>query len=190
VEVLRMKLFAFLVTTADGYYEGPNQEFDWPVVDDEFNQFAIEQLEEIDTLVFGRNTYEAMASYWPTPLAQQNDPVVAGKMNGLPKIVVSTTLGEPTWQNTRLIGQNVAEEIAKLKQQPGKALAIFGSSDLTVRLMKLGLVDELRIMVHPVILGAGNSVFRTSGQRFRLKLLNVRQFDSGNVMLYYQPVSA
>jgi dihydrofolate reductase len=185
-----MKLFAFLVTTADGYYEGPNQEFDWPVVDDEFNQFAIEQLEEIDTLVFGRNTYEAMASYWPTPLAQQNDPAVAGKMNGLPKIVVSTTLGEPTWQNTRLISQNVAEEIAKLKRQPGKALAIFGSSDLTVRLMKLGLVDELRIMVHPVILGAGNSVFRTSDQRFKLKLLNVRRFNSGNVMLYYQPVSA
>jgi dihydrofolate reductase len=165
-----MKLFAFLVTTADGYYEGPNQEFDWPVVDDEFNQFAIEQLEEIDTLVFGRTTYEGMASYWPTPLAEQNDPMVASKMNGLSKIV--------------------AEEIARLKRQPGKALAIFGSSDLTVRLMKLGLIDELRIMVHPVILGAGKSVFRTADQRFGLKLLNVKQFDSGNVMLYYQPLSA
>jgi dihydrofolate reductase len=185
-----MKLFAFLVTTADGYYEGPNQEFDWPVVDDEFNQFAIEQLEEIDTLVFGRTTYEGMASYWPTPLAEQNDPMVASKMNGLSKIVVSTTLQNPTWANTRLINQNVAEEIARLKRQPGKALAIFGSSDLTVRLMKLGLIDELRIMVHPVILGAGKSVFRTADQRFGLKLLNVKQFDSGNVMLYYQPLSA
>jgi dihydrofolate reductase len=185
-----MKLFAFLVTTADGYYEGPNQEFDWPVVDDEFNEFAIEQLEEIDTLVFGRNTYEAMASYWPTPLAEQNDPVVAGRMNGLPKVVVSTTLEDPAWANTRLINRNAAEEIARLKQQPGKALAIFGSSDLTVRLMKLGLVDELRIMVHPVILGAGKSSFRTSDQRFTLKLLDVRRFNSGNVMLSYQPVSA
>jgi dihydrofolate reductase len=182
-----MRLFAFLVTTADGYCEGPNQEFDWPVIDDEFNEFAIEQLEEIDTLVFGRNTYEGMASYWPTSLAERDDPVVAGKMNGLPKIVVSSTLQHPTWANTRLISENVAEEIAKLKQQPGKALAIFGSSDLTVQLMKAGLVDELRIMVHPVILGAGKSVFRTSDQRFGLKLLDARRFDSGSVLLRYQP---
>ena len=182
-----VRLFAFLVTTADGYYEGPNREFDWPVVDDEFNEFSIAQLEEIDTLVFGRNTYEAMASYWPTPLAEQDDPVVAAKMNGLPKIVVSSTLKEPTWANTRLISENVNEEIAELKQRSGKALAIFGSSDLTVRLMEAGLVDELRIMIHPVILGAGRSVFRTSDRRFGLKLLDVRQFDSGNVLLRYQP---
>jgi dihydrofolate reductase len=130
---------------------------------------------------------EAMASYWPTPLAEQDDPVVAAKMNGLPKIVVSSTLKEPTWANTRLLGGNVAGEIAKLKQQPGRALAIFGSSDLTVRLMKAGLVDELRIMIHSVILGAGRSVFRTSDQRFSLKLLEVRRFDSGSVLLRYQP---
>lgn len=182
-----MRLFAFLVTTADGYYEGPNQEFDWPVTDEEFNAFAVAQLEEIDTLVFGRNTYEAMASYWPTSLAEQDDPVVAAKMNGLPKIVISSTLEEPTWANTRLISENVNEEIARLKLQPGRALAIFGSSNLTVRLMEAGLVDELRIMIHPVILGAGRSLFRTSGQRFSLKLLDVRRFDSGSVLLHYQP---
>lgn len=185
-----MRLFAFLVTTADGYYEGPNREFDWPVVDEEFNAFSVAQLEEIDTLVFGRNTYEAMASYWPTSLAEQDDPVVAAKMNGLPKIVVSSTLQEATWANTRLISENVTEEIARLKLQPGKALAIFGSSDLTVRLMEVGLVDELRIMIHPVILGGGRSVFHTSDHRFSLKLLDVRRFDSGSVLLRYQPEPA
>jgi dihydrofolate reductase len=181
------KILAFLVVTVDGYYEGPDQEFDWPVVDEEFNAFGLEQLEEIDTLLFGRVTYEGMAAYWPTPAAKEDDPRVAAKMNSLPKVVVSRTLDNAEWGSTRIVKDDVAEELTKLKQQPGKDIAVFGSSDLTVSLLRMGLVDELRIMVHPVVLGAGRSLFRTATERISLKLVSTRTFRSGSVMLCYQP---
>jgi dihydrofolate reductase len=183
------KILTFLVATVDGYYEGPNQEFDWPVTDEEFNQFALEQLDAVDTLMFGRVTYELMASYWPTPAAQQDDPVVAGKMNGLPKIVVSRTLQKADWANTRLIDRDVAQELSGLKQEPGKDIAIMGSSDLTVSLLQLGLLDELRIMVHPIVLGDGKSILRTAKERIPLKLVSTRSFNSGSVLLTYQPAT-
>jgi dihydrofolate reductase len=181
------KIFAFLVATVDGYYEGPNQEFDWPVVDAEFNAFSVEQLDEVDTLLFGRATYEGMAAYWPTPAAANDDPRIAARMNDISKIVVSRTLDAAEWTNTRLIKDDVATELAKLKEQPGKDIAIFGSSSLTVDLLQLGLVDEVRIMVMPVVLGAGKSLFRTAAERISLRLLKTRPFDSGNVLLYYRP---
>ena len=181
------KIFAFIMTTLDGYYEGPNQEFDFWVVDEEFEEFSVEQLDEVDALLFGRVTYEGMAAYWPTPAAERDDPSVAAKMNGLSKIVVSRSLEKPEWANTRLIKDDITQELIALKEQPGKDIAILGSSDLTVSLLELGLVDEVRIMVNPVVLGAGKSVFRTAGERISLKLLKSRPFNSGNVLLYYQP---
>jgi dihydrofolate reductase len=183
------KIFAFILTTLDGYYEGPNQDFDFWVVDEEFDRFAVEQLDEVDTLLFGRVTYEGMAAYWPTPQGEQDDPRVAARMNGLSKLVVSRTLDKAEWANTRLIKDDVAEELTKLKRQPGKDIAILGSSDLTVSLLQMGLVDEVRIMVNPVVLGAGSSVFRTADERIGLELLNSRAFNSGNVLLYYQPTA-
>jgi dihydrofolate reductase len=181
------KLFSFMVVTLDGYTEGPNGEFDWLNVDDEFNEFAISQLNNIDTLVFGRVTYEGMASYWPTPAAIEGEPAVAGRMNSIPKIVFSTTLDKADWENTRLIKGNVADAISELKQQPGKDLAVFGSSSLTVSLLEHGLVDELRVMVHPILLGAGKSLFTGLKQRVPLKLQKTTTFSSGNVLLYYRP---
>jgi dihydrofolate reductase len=183
------KIFAFIMTTLDGYYEGPNQEFDFWVVDEEFNGFAVEQLDEVDTLLFGRVTYEGMAAYWPSPAAEEDDPRIAARMNGLSKIVVSRTLDSADWANTRLIKDDVTDELTKLKQQPGKDIAILGSSDLTVSLLQMGLVDEVRIMVNPVVLGAGKSVFRSADERISLKLLKSRRCDSGNVLLYYQPAA-
>jgi dihydrofolate reductase len=183
------KIFAFIMTTLDGYYEGPNQEFDFWVVDEEFNRFAVEQLDEADALLFGRVTYEGMAAYWPTPAGEQDDPRLAARMNGLPKVVVSRSLDKAEWASTRLIKDDVTEELTKLKQQPGKDIAILGSSDLTVSLLRMGLVDEVRIMVNPVVLGAGKSVFRTAGERISLKLLKSRHFNSGNILLYYQPAA-
>lgn len=183
------KIFAFLVTTVDGYYEGPNEEFDWPVVDEEFNEFSVEQLDEVDTLLFGRVTYQGMAAYWPTSAAAEYDPRIAARMNSISKIVVSRTLDNAEWANTRLVKDGVAEELAELKQQQGKDIAIFGSSALTVSLLELGLLDELRIMVNPVALGAGRSVFRTAAERIRFTLLRTRVFDSGNVLLVYQPAA-
>jgi dihydrofolate reductase len=183
------KIFAFIMTTLDGYYEGPNQEFDFWVVDEESNGFAVEQLDEVDTLLFGRVTYEGTAAYWPSPAAEEDDPRIAARMNGLSKIVVSRTLDSADWANTRLIKDDVTDELTKLKQQPGKDIAILGSSDLTVSLLQMGLVDEVRIMVNPVVLGAGKSVFRSADERISLKLLKSRRCDSGNVLLYYQPAA-
>ncbi len=181
------KMFAFLVATVDGYYEGPNQEFDWPLVDEEFNEFSVRQLDEVDTLVFGRVTYELMASYWPTPAAKDDDPRVAAMMNEMPKLVISRTLDKVDWANSRLIRDNVAEQLTEAKQQPGKDIAILGSSALTVDLLPSGLVDELRIMVNPIILGAGKSMFKTADHRIGLALLEARPFASGNVLLRYTP---
>jgi dihydrofolate reductase len=183
------KIFAFIMTTLDGYYEGPNQEFDFWVVDEEFNRFALEQLDEVDTLLLGRVTYQGMAAYWPTPAGEQDDPNVAARMNGLSKIVVSRTLDEVEWVNTQLMTGDVVTELTTLKEQPAKDIAILGSSDLTASLLQTGLLDEVRIMVNPVVLGAGKSVFRTAGERAALKLLKSTRFTSGNVLLYYQPAA-
>jgi dihydrofolate reductase len=180
------KLFTFLVATVDGYYEGPSQEFDWPVVDDEFEEFSRVQLDEVDTLAFGRVTYEGMAAYWPTPAAQEDDPRVTARMNEIDKVVVSRTLQTAEWANTRLIRD--PGELRALKEAPGKDIAIFGSSNLTVSLLGLGLLDELRIMVMPVVLGAGRSLFHTADRRFGLTFRDVRRFESGNILLTYRPV--
>ena len=181
------KVILFNMVTLDGFFEGPNGGIDWHNVDEEFNEFAVEQLGTIGMILFGRVTYQGMASYWPTPLAIENDPVVAAQMNSFPKIVISRTLDKAEWNNTRLIKDHVAEEIAKLKQQPGKDLAIFGSANLTASLMHMGLVDEFRIMVNPIILGQGTPLFKGVNEKNNLKLLKTRVFRNGNVLLYYQP---
>jgi len=179
-------IFMFMMVTLDGFFEGPNHEIDWHNVDEEFNEFAINQLHELDTLLFGRATYEGMASFWPTPFAKENDPIVADLMNTTTKIVFSTTLAQAEWENSRLVKDHVAEEISQLKQQPGKDIAIFGSSDLAVSLMRMGLLDELRIMVNPVVLGSGKMLFAGMNEKANLKLLGTKVFRSGNVLLRYQ----
>ncbi len=181
------KLFSFNMVTLDGFFEGPNHNIDWHNVDGEFNEFAIEQTGAVDMLLFGRVTYQLMASYWPTPAAIANDPIVAGLMNRLPKMVFSRTLQKADWNNTRLIKDHVAEEISKLKQQPGKDLALFGSAILMFTLMQLDLIDEHRIMVNPVILGNGHPLFKRTQDKLGLKLLKTRTFGNGNVLLCYQP---
>ena len=184
------KLFSFNMVTLDGFFEGPNREIDWHNVDTEdgeFNEFAVEQLNAMDTLLFGRVTYQLMASYWPTPTALEGDPIVAELMNRLPKVVVSRTLDKVEWNNTRLVKDHVAEEILKLKQQPGKDIALFGSANLMSTLMQLDLIDEHRIMVNPVLLGDGNPLFKKAKDRQSLKLIRTRTIRSGNVLLCYRP---
>lgn len=182
------KVILFMLTTLDGFFEGPNQDISWHNVDEEFNEFAIQQLGELDTLFFGRVTYQGMVSWWPTPMALEDDPIVAGIMNSKPKVVFSTTLDAADWENTRLVKDHVAEAVTQLKQEPGKDIAIFGSSDLTVSLIELGLVDELRIMVNPVVLGAGKQLLAGIHDAPKLQLIDSRLFRSGNVLLRYQIV--
>ena len=182
------KMFSFMMTSADGYHADPADALDWHNVDQEFSQFALAQLREADTLVFGRVTYEGMASFWPTPAGEESDPEIAKAMNTTPKIVIAQTLPQATWADTRIISSHAEEELAKLKRQPGQDIVIPGSSTLTASLLHTGLLDELRIMVSPVILGQGRSVFAGAGTT-SLKLLKSRQFTSGNVLLSYQPIT-
>ena len=181
------KVFLFNMTTLDGSFEGLNQDISWHNVDEEFNDFAIEQLNEIGMLLFGRITYQGMASYWPTEFAIKDDPGVAGLMNSVPKVVFSRTLDKAEWNNTKLVKENISEEVLKLKQQPGKDIAIFGSSDLAVTLAEQGLIDEYRIIVNPVFLGGGTPLLKGIKDKLHLKLLKARTFKSGNVLLYYVP---
>jgi dihydrofolate reductase len=184
---------AFLVASADGYYTGPQGEFDWPTVDEDFVAFANDQLRRSDTLVFGRATYEMMAAYWPADEADDDDPVTADLMNRTSKIVVSASMAaagtEPAWTPTRVVGS--AADLAPLRAQDGPDVLVLGSSVLAATLIEAGLLDELRIMVMPVLLGAGRSLLHTpAGRRVALDLLSTRSFDNGNQLLTYRPRTA
>jgi dihydrofolate reductase len=183
------KVIFFMLTSLDGYFEGPNHEIDWHNTDEEFQEFAIEQTSQAGILLFGRVTYEMMASYWPTKQAIESDPVVASLMNSLPKIVFSKTLARADWQNTRLVKIDFANEIATLKDQPGKDLCILGSSDLAVSFFQSGLLDEIRILLNPIVLGDGKPLFKGIQNRLSLKLIKTRIFKNGNVLLTYQPIN-
>jgi len=181
------KLFVFNLVTLDGYFEGPKRDISWHNVDAEFNEYAVAMLASVDMLLFGRVTYDLMASYWPTPDAVKNDPLVAEKMNSLPKIVFSRTLNKPGWNNARLVKENIEEEIKNMKKQPGKDLALLGSGSILSEFTQRGLIDEYRIMVNPVVLGDGKPMFKGIKDRLKLKLIQTRTFHNGNVLLYYQP---
>ena len=183
------KLIAFIVMTLDGYHEGPNQEFDWPNVDEEFDEFSVSQLNDIGLLVFGRATYEGMAAFWPTELAAAESPQITEFMNSVPKVVVSNSLRSADWNNTTLVTGDVSQAVAELKNQPGKDIAVFGSSTLTASLLEEDVVDELRVMVNPVLLGAGHSLVAGLTRRVQLELQRSTTFRSGNVLLCYRPIS-
>jgi len=186
-EDLMRKLISFMVITADGFTEGPEGEFDWPNVDEGFNEFAVSQIHDLSALLFGRVTYESMASYWPTPQALEDDPVVTDLMNRVPKYVFSHTLSSADWANTTLVSGEAGPAVAKLKQEDGYDLGVFGSAKLTASLIEQGLVDELRVMVNPVLLGGGVSLYSAITQRVPLTLLRTTVFPSGNVLLVYRP---
>ena len=179
------KLYFFMMVTANGFYERGPWQIDWHRTDDEFNEFAIEQLGQMDTLVFGRKTYEGMARYWPTPEAVNDDRAVADKMNGLAKIVVSRSLDRADWSNTRLVRDPQA--VAAMKREPGKDALLIGSSDLAASLTALGLIDEYRLMVVPLALAAGKPVLQGLSSDLELTLLATRTFKNGNVLLSYAP---
>jgi dihydrofolate reductase len=181
------KVIFFNLTSLDGYFEGPNRGINWHNVDEEFNEFAVQQTGEFGALLFGRVTYELMAGYWPTESAKRDDPIIAELMNSLPKFVFSKTLKKAEWSNTKLVKDGFVDEVSKLKQQSGKDIAIFGSSDLAVTLIDQGLINEYRIMINPIVLGDGKSLFNGIQNKLDLKLMKTRTFGNGNVLLYYVP---
>ena len=180
------QVYFFNMMSLDGYFEGPGHNLDWHQVDEEFNDFAIQQLQATDMIVFGRVNYTMMADYWPTPPAIETDPVVAKLMNETPKIVFSRTLDVATWQNTRLVSSDPADELRRLKQLPGKDIAIFGSAELAEGLHSTpGVIDELRVLLNPLILGGGAPLFRARLEALKLELAGARRFGNENVLLTY-----
>ena len=186
------KLMVFNNVTLDGYFADSNGDMRWAhkeSQDAEFNAFVAENASGGGELVFGRITYELMASYWPTPLAMRNDPVVAEGMNKLPKVVFSRTLDKASWSNTKLVKGDVAAAMRKMKNEPGKDMAILGSGSIVSQLAQQGLIDEFQVMVNPVVLGKGRTMFDGVEKKLNLKLARTRSFGNGNVLLCYEPVA-
>ena len=182
------KLVAFNNTTLDGYFTDPNGDISWAHTgadDADYRQFIADNAKGGDTLVLGRITYELMASYWPTPPASKNDPAVAEGMNKLTKIVFSRTLNEASWNNTKLVKGDPATEIRELKQAPSGHMTILGSGSIVSQLAQAGLIDEYQLMVNPVVLGEGRTMFEGIREKLNLKLTNTRAFANGKVLMSY-----
>jgi dihydrofolate reductase len=182
------KIIVREMITVDGFFAGLNGEIDWHHVDAEFNEHSVEFLNTIDTLMFGRITYDLMASYWPTPEGLKDDPTIADKMNSLSKIVFSKTVDKATWNNSKMFSEINVEEIKNMKEATGKDIAIFGSGTIVTALTELGLIDEYRFIVNPVILGKGKTLFANLEKKSGLKLLKIHEFKSGNISLSYKPL--
>lgn len=183
------KIVAFNAVTLDGYFTGPDGDFRWAHEGDdaEFSSFVAENARGGGELMFGRITYELMAAYWPTAMAKKNDPIVAERMNKMPKIVLSRTLRQASWSNTRLIKADLVDQVRQIKNSSGEDIAILGSGSIVAQLAPHGLIDEYQIVVNPVILGGGRTMFEGVKARLDLKLLSSRVFRNGKVFLCYAP---
>jgi dihydrofolate reductase len=186
------KIIVFNFVSVDGHFAGLEGEIDWHNYDDEMGAYSVEQMKSLGALLFGKTTYELMASYWPTQDGIESEPVVAGIMNTIPKIVFSKTLKDvedgPVWKHVRVFHEIQPEDILKLKEQEGGDIAIFGSGTIVQQLTNLGLIDEYRLVVNPLILGEGKPLFRDIKDKLNLKLLSMRVFKNGNVLLSYGPL--
>ena len=180
------KLIVFNSVSIDGYFTDKNGDMSWAHKNDpEFNSFSEENAKSGGELIFGRKTYEMMAGYWPTPQAQQQNPVLAEQMNKLPKVVFSKTLDNVTWDNTKLIKGNLVDEVRKLKSASGDQLVIMGSGTIVSQLTDAHLIDEYQLVVNPIVLGAGRTMFEGIKDKLELKLSNTRAFKNGNVLESY-----
>ena len=178
------KIIVSNMVSLDGYISGPNGEIDWFVWDRELERHTRDLLETIDTILFGRVTYEMMASYWPNDT--ENDLYVRERMNSLTKIVFSRTLIRAGWKNASLARDIDPSKITRMKRMAGKNIVVLGSRSIVSALANLGLVDEYRILVNPVLIGKGVSMFSGLERRQDLKLMRTLQLGSGVAILTYQ----
>jgi dihydrofolate reductase len=186
------KLVVFNHVTLDGYFVGLNGDMRWAYSgndDAEFKAFVADNASGGGQLLFGRITYQLMASYWPTPLAVKNDPTVAAGMNSMPKVVFSRSLDTLSWSNTKLVKGDIASEIRKMKQESGPGMTILGSGSVVSQLAPEGLIDEYQVVVNPVVLGKGRTMFDGVKGRLNLKLTKTRTFGNGKVFLCYEPMA-
>jgi len=184
------KLIVFNMVSLDGFFVDSKGDMSWAHKHDaEWNAFVGGNASGSGVLVFGRITYELMGSYWPTPMALQNSPVVAKGMNDMPKIVFSRTLGKASWSNTKLVKGDLATEVRKLKEQPGPDMVILGSGSIVSQLAQQNLIDEYQLAVSPIVLGKGRTLFEGLKEKLNLKLTTSRTFGNGTVFACYQPAA-
>lgn len=184
------KIIVSEFVSLDGVMEEPNWTFQFNT--DEQNQFKYEELKACDTLLLGRVTYEGFAAAWPKVKNTVAKGVVipddfADRMNNYPKFVVSTTLQEVSWNNSRLIKGNIVEEVTKLKRLPGKDILVAGSCRFVNTLMQHDLIDEYRLMVFPIVVGKGKRLFNDGNDQKFLQHVETKTFRSGVTVMTYQP---
>jgi dihydrofolate reductase len=185
------KLVVFNQVSLDGYFVDAHGDMRWAHADNddaEWRAFVSGNARGGGLLLFGRITYELMAGYWPTPHAIQQDPVVAERMNALPKVVFSRTLESASWSNTRVVRDDLASAVRTMKREGGSDIAVMGSGTVVSQLTRDGLVDEFQVVVIPIILGKGRTMFDGLDAKLRLRLTKTRSFANGNVLLCYEPV--
>ena len=186
------KLQVFNQVTLDGYFTDSNGDMSWAHKDPsdaEWNEFVNGNASGEGALLFGRVTYEMMASFWPTPAAMEMMPQVAEGMNRMPKYVCSRTLKKVSWQNTILLKGELVAEVRKLKDEPGQGLTILGSGSVVSQLAQAGLIDEYQVVVNPLVLGNGRTMFEGITKRLPLRLAGSRTFGNGSVLLTYERVA-
>jgi dihydrofolate reductase len=184
------KVVVFNHVTLDGFFTDAKGDMSWAHKHDpEWNAFVAENANSGGELLFGRITYDLMASYWPTPMALKNSPAVAEGINNVPKVVFSRTLDKASWKNTKLVKGDLREEVRKLKNAPGDDMVILGSGSIVSQLAQEGLIDEYQFVVSPIILGKGKTMFEGVTNKKPLKLTKTRTFSNGNVLLSYEPVA-
>ena len=179
------KVIASEFVSLDGVMGSP-EKWHFPYFDEEMGREIGAAMDQADAMLMGRVLYEEWAAYWPQQVPEENP--VAARMNGIQKYVVSTTLEEPLeWSNSTLINGDVAEEITELKQQPGKDISISGSGTLVRSLLQDDLLDELRLMVHPIVVGGGKRLLEEGGDQKALELVDSKSFSTGVLSLTYRP---
>ena len=174
------------LVSLDGFIAGPSGEIDWFSVGKDFESYIARDLQSIGVILFGRVTYELLAGYWPTATSDVNDPLLIEAMNTLPKIVFSRTLASAEWNNAVINRGDPVHETERMKSEGGKDIVIFGSRTIVSALSAAGLVDEYRIFVNPVILGAGRQQFDGVRHRIGLRLKETKVFGNGLVLLTYE----
>ena len=186
------KLIVFNHVSLDGYFVDGAGDMSWAKADHqdaEWDAFVAGNASGGGVLVFGRVTYDLMAGFWPTPFAIESMPAVAAGMNNMPKVVFSRTLDHVSWNNTTLVKGDPAAEMRKMKQASGENMVILGSGRIVSQLAQEMLIDEYQIVVNPVVLGQGRTMFDGVKEKLRLKLTKTRTFGNGNVLLCYEPMA-
>ena len=184
------KIIVFNQVTLDGYFVDMNGDMSWAHKNDpEWNAFVADNARGDATLLFGRITYELMSGFWPTPQAIESMPAVAEGMNRMPKVVFSRTLDHVSWNNTKLVKGDMLAEVRRMKEEPGEGIVILGSGTIVSQLAREGLIDEYEVVVNPIVLGKGRTMFDGVEDKLNLKLTKTRAFGNGNVFLCYQPAA-